>query len=207
MLLRSSLTCFPIRFGRDKLSLVERCLLAGKHVLVDDPITSDMNEYCRLVNLAHESKRHLQDTTMFIHHHAVREFLECVLNKDEFGEITKVNTCFDINPDDPRYRGILVDPKKFVNKDRRGCIATLCRYCAVLGILIFQRSGRRALTAQVTNIELDDCGHPAHCICKIKFEGVGRFLGGWECDQYSEMTHLWLTAISGRRVDYRLQLH
>ncbi|KAI2500660.1 oxidoreductase [Fragilaria crotonensis] len=144
--------------------VIERALLADKHVLVDDPITTSVDEYCRLVNLAHSRKRHLQNTTMFVYHYAVREFLAYVLHEQRFGEIRNVDTCFDINSKVTRFYG-------FESDESSGCINDLCRYCAIMGLLVFQRSKRNALTAQVTNVELDANGNPLHCICQVKFEG------------------------------------
>jgi predicted dehydrogenase len=154
----------------DKTEIIEKALRAGKHVLADDPVTTSVTEYCRLVNLAHQCRRHLQDTTMFVYHHAVREFLDCILDEKSFGEITEIKALFDINPKDGRFRGIL-DPNDAAN-ERRGVIGDLCRYCAVLGLLIFQRSGRKALSAQITGIARDDKGILNHVVCQVNFEGV-----------------------------------
>jgi predicted dehydrogenase len=145
--------------------IIEQALHAGKHVLVDDPVTTSVADYCRLVDLAHSQKKHLQDTTMFVYHHAVREFLTCVLDEATFGDITKVDACFDIDSEGARFRGIASD-------EQRGCIDDLCRYCVVMGLLVFQRSRRKAISVQVRKVERDDQGFPMHCICRIKFEGV-----------------------------------
>ena len=146
-------------------NVIERALQAGKHVLVDDPVTTSVQDYCRLINLAHSQKKHLQDTTMFVYHHAVREFLTYILDEATFGEIKKVDACFDIHSDDARFRGITSD-------EQRGCIDDLCRYCVVLGLLVFQRSGRKAISVQVTTVERDERGFPMHCMCRVKFQGV-----------------------------------
>ena len=155
-------------FLRNKVALIEQALRAGKHVLADDPITTSVEEYCRLINVAHACRLHLQDTTMFVYHHAVREFLQSVLvaKRGEFGEIRKVDACFDINPKDPRFRGVIEAD------GRRGCLGDLCRYCAVIGTLIYTRSNRKALSAQVLAKQLDDQGLPSHAVCVVNFEGV-----------------------------------
>lgn len=155
---------------RNKVALIEQALRAGKHVLADDPITTSVEEYCGLINVAHACRLHLQDTTMFVYHHAVREFLQSVLAKDKFGEIRKVDACFDINPKDSRFRGVIEAD------GRRGCLGDLCRYCAVIGTLIFTQSNRKALSAQVLAKQLDDKGLPSHAICVINFEGVSNIV-------------------------------
>ena len=149
----------------DMTNIIEKALQAGKHVLVDDPVTTSVQDYCRLINLAHSQKKHLQDTTMFVYHHAVREFLTCILDEAMFGVIKKVDACFDIDSEGARFRGIASD-------EQRGCIDDLCRYCVVLGLLVFQRSRRKAISAQVTKVERDNQGFPMHCICRVKFQGV-----------------------------------
>jgi len=152
----------------NKTAIIEKALISGKHVLADDPVTTSVSEYCRLINLAHEHQRHLQDTTMLACHHAFRRFLDCILDKAKFGEIKKVDARFDINPENARFHGIL-DPNDAAN-ERRGVIGDLVRYCAVLGILIFQRSGRKALSAQIKGVERDDNGLPNHVVCVVNFE-------------------------------------
>lgn len=146
--------------------IIEKALLAGKHVLVDDPITTSVEEYCRLVNLAHSQKKHLQSTTMFVYHYAVQEFLACILDEQVFGEIRKVDTCFDINRKVTHSYGIGLS-----DGECGGCINDLCRYCAIMGLLIIQRSKRNARTVQVTSVELDANGKPIHCVGQVKFEG------------------------------------
>jgi hypothetical protein len=102
---------------------------------------------------------------MFVYHYAVREFLAYILDEQRFGEIRKVDTCFDINSNVTRFYG-------FGSDESSGCVDDLCRYCAIIGLLVFQRSKWNALTAQVTNVERDTDGNPLHCICQVKFEGV-----------------------------------
>ena len=107
---------------------------------------------------------------MFVYHHAVREFIDCILDTETFGDITKIDVCFDINPTDARFHGILDR-----NDNRRGVVGDLCRYCAVLGLLIFQRSGRKAISVQINGIERDQDDLPIHVVCDVIFEGVSHY--------------------------------
>jgi len=130
------------------------------------------------VNIAHACKRHLQDTTMFVYHHAVQRFLGSILDKDRFGEVKSIDTCFYINSEEARSHGIL-NPSTDVCQ---GYLGDLCRYCAVLGLLVFQRSGHDPISAQVTAKEVDDRGQPIHIRCLVKFEGVSQLI---DCDLVS----------------------
>ena len=102
---------------------------------------------------------------MFVYHYAVQEFLAWILDEALFGEIRRVDACFDINSKVTRYYG-------FGSDESNGCINDLCRYCAVMGLLVFQRSKRQALTAQVAHVARDDEGNPTHLECRVEFEGV-----------------------------------
>ena len=132
---------------------------------MDDPIATSVDEYCRLVNLAHLQKVHLQNTTMFVYHYAVQEFLAWILDEEKFGEIRRIDACFDMNSKVTHCYG-------FASDERDGCIHDLCRYCAIMGLLIFQKSKRKALTAQIVHVARDDHGNPTHCDCRIQFEEV-----------------------------------
>ncbi|MFF1920180.1 Gfo/Idh/MocA family protein [Streptomyces sp. NPDC058221] len=58
---------------------VEAALNAGKHVLVEKPLTADPRETCRLLDLASSRGLALMENVMFLHHHrhdAVRRLLE-----------------------------------------------------------------------------------------------------------------------------------
>lgn len=102
---------------------------------------------------------------MFVYHYAVQEFLAWILDEQSFGEIRRVDACFDINSQGTLFYGVGSDK-------RTGCINDMCRYCAIMGLLIFQKSKRKALTAQITHVVRDADGSPSHCICRIIFEGV-----------------------------------
>lgn len=95
---------------------VERALLAGKHVLVEKPLTTESRETRRLVRLADERGRLLLENMMFLHHPQHCRVDELV-SDGAIGEIRSFVSTFTIPPrppDDPRYRpdvggGALVD--------------------------------------------------------------------------------------------------
>jgi hypothetical protein len=168
---------------------------------VDDPITTSVDDYCHIINLAHSQKKHLQNSTKFVYHYPVLEFLDCILDEEQFGTIRRVDACFDINRQDARHYGFGIpddDRSNCINNNKQnhnnthynndkkrvpigsyGCIDDLCRCCAVMGLLIFQRDKQKPLTAQVTNVQLDANGNPSHCICRVKFEGVRNDFWMW----------------------------
>jgi NDP-hexose-3-ketoreductase len=152
----------------DRGKYVEQALNANKHVLADDPITYSIPEFQRLVHLALERRLHLQDTTTFIYHYGLRRFEQCVLEKESFGDITKMCATFDMNPTDARYRGILTPSN---STDSLGVIGSLVRYCLLLGNLVYIRAGRKAVSAQITYYDKNANGVPVHAKCLIKFNG------------------------------------
>lgn len=152
----------------DRGRYVELALKANKHVLVDDPITHSLTEFQNLIHLALMRKLHLQDTTMFIYHYGLRKFEERILDKESFGDITKISTVFDINPADARYRGISTPSN---STECWGVIGSLVRYCLVLGNLILLRAGKKAVSARITHLDKDTNGIPLHSMCTITFDG------------------------------------
>jgi predicted dehydrogenase len=152
----------------DRGNYVEQALKANKHVLADDPITYSIPQFQRLVHLALERRLHLQDTTTFIYHYGLRRFEQCVLEKESFGDITKMCATFDMNPTDARYRGILTPSN---STESLGVIGSLVRYCLLLGNLVYIRAGRKAVSAQITHHDKNASGVPVHAKCLIKFNG------------------------------------
>ncbi|GAA1403703.1 Gfo/Idh/MocA family oxidoreductase [Kitasatospora putterlickiae] len=85
---------------------VERALLAGKHVLVEKPLTTRSREAGRLVALAEERGRLLLENMMFLHHPQHRQVDELV-SGGAIGEVRSFLSTFTIPPrppDDIRYR-------------------------------------------------------------------------------------------------------
>ncbi|MUN36167.1 Gfo/Idh/MocA family protein [Actinomadura litoris] len=95
---------------------VERALLAGKHVLVEKPFTTEGRDTARLIALARERGRLLLENMMFLHHpqHAR---VDGLVADGAIGEVRALAAAFTIPPKprgDIRYRpdvggGALVD--------------------------------------------------------------------------------------------------
>lgn len=146
--------------------LVKSALRSKKHVLVDDSISQSVEEFAHLLSIANRHKCHLQDTTMFVHHYAVQQFLGCVLD-DTFGIIQKIDATFDINPQSDHFFNTF----KATAEDSTGCIDNLCRYCALLGAVVFMKDGKRPVSARVTQqLRQQKNGLPLHAVCQISFE-------------------------------------
>ncbi|MQY04669.1 Gfo/Idh/MocA family protein [Actinomadura macrotermitis] len=95
---------------------VERALLAGKHVLVEKPFTTERRETERLIALARERGRLLLENMMFLHH-TQHARVDDLVSGGAIGEVRALAAGFTIPPkprDDIRYRpdvggGALVD--------------------------------------------------------------------------------------------------
>ncbi|QHA03137.1 gfo/Idh/MocA family oxidoreductase [Streptomyces broussonetiae] len=95
---------------------VERALQAGKHVLVEKPLTTRSRDTRRLIGLAEERGCLLLENMMFLHHPQHRQVDELV-SGGAIGEVRSFLSTFTIPPrppDDIRYRpddggGALVD--------------------------------------------------------------------------------------------------
>ncbi|MFF5496684.1 Gfo/Idh/MocA family protein [Streptomyces aquilus] len=95
---------------------VERALLAGKHVLVEKPLTTRSGETERLVALAGERGLLLLENMMFLHH-PQHHHVDALVSDGAIGALRSFESTFTIPPrppDDPRYLpdvggGALVD--------------------------------------------------------------------------------------------------
>ena len=145
-------------------------LESGKHVLVHYPVSTSLSGFVSLFDKAHRCGRHLQDSTTFIHHHRVTEFLGRVLgDQDSFPRIKCITASLNVqlsfldenvwqsNPDWPE----------------QGCISTLARFCVMFGMLLFNRIDYKPKSVQVTKIKRDEeVGLPIEASCVVNFDQV-----------------------------------
>lgn len=154
---------------RRRSDYVTNALESGKHVLVHYPVSSSLPGFVSLFDKAHACGRHLQDSTTFIHHHRVTEFLGRVLDdQDSFPRIKRITANLNVqlsfldtnvwkaNPDWPT----------------QGCISTLARFCVMFGMLIFNRIDYKPKSAQVVQMKRDSNGLPIEATCVINFDPV-----------------------------------
>mmetsp|Transcript_27014 Transcript_27014/g.38296 ORF Transcript_27014/g.38296 Transcript_27014/m.38296 type:complete len:443 (-) Transcript_27014:45-1373(-) len=166
-----------------KPKLVKSALCSRKHVVVDNPITQSIEEYVHLVGIANDHNCHLQDTTMFIHHYPIQQFLNYVVmdkKNNSFGSIQKIKAKFNINLESAEYVSMFGN-KEISQEDRTlGCIKSLCRYCSLLGVMIFMKGGKRPVSATVLQRQEESPSSSeaikgqvnplARYVCRISFE-------------------------------------
>lgn len=125
--------------------------------------------FVSLFDKAHKCGRHLQDSTTFIHHHRVTEFLGRVLgDQDSFPRIKRITASLNVQLSflDPNVWGSNPD------FSTQGCISTLARFCVMFGMLIFNRINYTPKSVQVTKVQRDATGMPMEATCKVTFDPV-----------------------------------
>ncbi len=154
---------------RRRNDFVTTALESGKHVLVHYPVSSSLPGFVSLFDKAHECGRHLQDSTTFIHHHRVTEFLGRVLgDQDSFPRIKRITANLNV-------RMSFLDTNVWkCNPDwpTQGWISTLARFCVMFGMLIFNRIEYKPKSAQVMKMKIDSNGLPIEATCVITFDPV-----------------------------------
>lgn len=144
-------------------------LQSGKHVMLHYPVSATLPGFISLFDTANKCGRHLQDSTTFLHHHRVTEFLGRVLgDQDSFPRIKSITASLNVqmsfldgnvwrcNPDWPT----------------QGCISTLARFCVMFGMLIFNQVRYTPKSVQVTNVKRDAAGLPIEATCVVSFDPV-----------------------------------
>jgi hypothetical protein len=165
-----TLTCIR----NEVVHLVEQALKAGKHVMVDDPISPLMSTYHDLIQLAHAQKLQLQETTMFLYHHGLKEFFGYALNKSTFGTIRHVQIELDFPEQNFEHVCNLRSYSTPGDIEPYGCINDLARYSALLGILLFRKTNRKPLSARVIKVNRRNGTCISNCECQIQWEGVSK---------------------------------
>lgn len=88
---------------------IERCLIAGKHVLAEKPVSTDTERTAGLVKLANDRGLLLMENAMFLHHsqHAA---VRSLVGDGSIGKLRSFASCFAIPgkpADDIRYQAAL----------------------------------------------------------------------------------------------------
>lgn len=142
-------------------------LQASLHVLLDDPISTYIDDFrTQLIN-AKKYQRFLQFPTMFQNQHRVQTFLDCVLYEENFGKIESVDVMLSIHMDDVGVLGVKDPPE-----EGQCVIRRLARSCALLAALMFLRArkGVRPTAAQVQKVERHPVtGQATAATCRVWF--------------------------------------
>lgn len=164
----NALSCHVCLY-RQRSDYVTTALESGKHVLVHYPVSSSLPGFVSLFDKAHACGRHLQDSTTFIHHHRVTEFLGRVLgDQDSFPRIKRITANLNVQLS-------FLDTNVWkANPDwhTQGCISSLARFCIMFGMLIFNRIEYKPKSVQVVQMKRDSDGLPIEATCVISFDPV-----------------------------------
>jgi len=143
---------------------VLQALNAKKHVLVNDPISTPMNEFIDELECAKKNNKFIQTTAMFVHQYRVQRFMNHVLQDDKFGRITEADVSIQLNCDDVEKVGI-----KLPLRQEDGCIRVLGRFCVLVSTMFFNRVGSYAESARVKSWKCGDHGEIVSADCIVKF--------------------------------------
>ena len=83
----------------------KQCLLAGKHILVEKPFTTDIQQTKELISIANERQLAIHENYMFVFHNQLKDIQE-VINGEKIGEIRLYRVSFGFpkrNHNDFRY--------------------------------------------------------------------------------------------------------
>ena len=164
--LKSDADAFYIYVPKEnQRDFVVNALNANKHVLLDDPESTDFNEFKEQLACARKHNRFIQFATMFVHQHRVLSFLECV-RAENFGSIESIDVLLTLNVRDVSKVGV-----RFPLREGHGCIRRLGRYCALISSLMLTKGHvkTRPYSAQVKNVLLSDTDEPLQAYCVVKF--------------------------------------
>lgn len=136
---------------------------AGKHVLLNDPESTSYDDFFEQLNDARQNNKLVQFSTMFVHHHRVKTFLDCVLY-EKFGKIETINAMLSVNYSDLHKVGVTLPLEA-----GQGCIRRLGRFCVLISALMLTRLGSRPVSARVKAIEYSEAGQPVSADCAVHF--------------------------------------
>lgn len=142
---------------------------AGKHVLLRDPLSTQLNEFVEQLEFAERHHKFVQFSTTFVHQYRVRRFMDRVVREELFGRIHSIEAKLQLSYDDVEKVGV-----KLPLGPEEGCIRVLGRFCVLVSALIFARVGSVVFSAQVHNYQVDDNGCVIAAECTIKFTEVSR---------------------------------
>lgn len=157
------------------LRFVKAALNAGKHVLVEKPVSVTVKEYKEMIDVAKAAQKFIMDGTMFVHNPRTNDLIDSIYSsaagaasseESAHGDIVRVQSAFTFPGNQDFFNNnIRVNPKG----DPLGCIGDLGWYCIRMALLVFK--GSAAISAQVSHYELNEAGVPIDATCLVTFQG------------------------------------
>lgn len=143
---------------------VLEALKCGKHVLLNDPVSTGMAEFMEQQTLAKKYGKFIQFSTMFVHQFQVLRFISKVLGDEEFGWIHRIDASLHLCYNDVEKVGA-----KLPLRQEDGSIRVLGRFCVLISVLFFSQAGSFAKTAKVEKFETGRNGEMNKATCTVKF--------------------------------------
>ncbi len=145
------------------LEYVKAALNAGKHVLVEKPVSTTVEEYKEMIDVAKKNGKYLMDGTMFVHNPRTRDIIAS-LSGDNY--ISRIQSDFTFAGNQDFFRN---NVRISANGDVLGCIGDLGWYCIRMALLVFQCP---AVSAQVVHAEVTSDGVPIDATCVVTFQST-----------------------------------
>ena len=183
--------CFLNQYSSQREYVLE-ALNCGKHVLLNDPISTSLSEFVEQQTLAKKYGKFIQFSTMFVHQFQgeavcffsdehlttliltsppcpskVLRFINKVLGDEEFGWIHRIDATLHLSYQDVEKVGV-----KLPLSDGDGSIRVLGRFCVLVSTLFFSQVGSFAKSAKVENMELGEHGEITKATCTVKYTEV-----------------------------------
>ncbi len=159
------------------LQYVKAALNAKKHVLIEKPVSTTINEYKEMLDLAMSVDKFIMDGTMFVHNPRTNHLLTQIHHNDGNGsvdlstnnenDILRIQSDFTFSGNHEFFNhNIRISSKG----DLLGCIGDLGWYCIRMAQLVFSKTSYVPTSAQVVHYELNDDDVPIDATCIVMFE-------------------------------------
>lgn len=157
----------PSFYRSTQREYVLEALRAGKHVLLNDPLSTSMSEFEEQQRVAKSNGKMIQFLTMFVHQFKTKKFLNSVLGDPEFGRIHSIVASLNMCYDDVQSIGV-----KLPLRRGDGSIRVLSRYCVLVGTLFFSQVGSYAESVKVEKIVQGREGQITSATCVVRYSQV-----------------------------------
>eukprot|EP00934_Nitzschia_sp_Nitz4_P008618 Nitzschia sp. Nitz4//scaffold4_size323378//26076//29144//NITZ4_000615-RA/size323378-augustus-gene-0.29-mRNA-1//-1//CDS//3329553264//8608//frame0 len=147
-------------------SLVIDALEAGKHVLLNDPVSTNIDEFIQQQRVANKNGKVIQFLTLFVHQFKTQRFMDSVLQDKHFGRIHTIEAKLNLLYDDVDRIGVTLPLTR-----GDGSIRRLARYCVLVGTLFFSQVGSSATSVRVEKVERGRRGQIINAVGVVHYTG------------------------------------
>lgn len=157
------------------LEYAVKCARSGKHILLEKPLTVNMNELAAILSACKEKGVYFMDGTMFEHHPRLAR-LRSLLSDPFSGEVKRINSTFCFNGSKSDF--ISSDIRVQASGDPLGALGDLGWYCVRIALISLLK-GRRVIGGELlpifplkvscTSSKFSDGGVPLNCNACVVF--------------------------------------